>query len=364
MSWRGTSGARAAAIAGNDTVLTPWPTLYFDNRQSTLPSEPPGRTSVISLEAVYRFEPRDAALSKAQQRHVLGVQANVWTEHIRTEERVEWMTLPRAAAVAELGWSPPSRRSWPDFLARLAASLPRYRAFGIHVADSAFAVDGRLVATAGGAALSLSNQAQVGDIRYTTDGHEPANDSALYSATLAVALGREVRAATFVGGAQVSPTWSRRLDRAALTRRSSRELDLCSDGVGLLLEPRDAGGEPAGIVALDIMNPCWIYRGVDLGHGGRLTAAVAPLPFNFEIGADVNKIRVGDARTATGELEVHVDACDAAPVVTMALGAARGPATLPAAALPQLPGRHDLCLRFARPALEPMWALDWVEIGE
>ncbi len=364
MSWRGTSGARAAAIAGYDTVLSPWPTLYFDNRQSTLPSEPPGRTSVISLEAVYRFEMRDAALDAAQQRHVLGVQANVWTEHIRTEERVEWMTLPRAAAVAELGWSPPSRRSWPDFLARLAASLPRYHAFGIHVADSVFAVDGRLKATAAGAEVSLTNQAHVGDIRYTTDGHEPSNGSAVYSAPLALAPGGEVRAATFVGGAQVSATWSRHIDRAALARRSSRELDLCSDGLGLLLEPRDAGGDPAGIVALDIMNPCWIYRAVDLSHGGRLTAAVAALPFNFEIGADVNKIRVGDARTANGELEVRLDACDAAPAATVALGAARGPATLPAVALPQLPGRHDVCLRFARPALEPMWALDWVEIGE
>ena len=64
------------------------PTLYFDNRQSALPTEPPGRLKVVSLEDVYRFEPHDAALSDAQRHHVLGIQANLWTEHIQTEERV------------------------------------------------------------------------------------------------------------------------------------------------------------------------------------------------------------------------------------------------------------------------------------
>ncbi|HEV7714679.1 MAG TPA: beta-N-acetylhexosaminidase, partial [Steroidobacteraceae bacterium] len=97
MSWRGVDGAHAAAIAGNDTVLSPWPTLYFDNRQAALASEPPGRLRVISLEDVYRFEPRDPTLTAAERAHLLGVQANLWTEHIRTEDRLEWMALPRAA---------------------------------------------------------------------------------------------------------------------------------------------------------------------------------------------------------------------------------------------------------------------------
>ena len=364
MSWRGTSGARAAAIAGNDTVLTPWPLLYFDNRQSALPSEPPGRTQVVSLEDIYRFEPRDTALSEAQQRHVLGVQGNLWTEHIRTEQRLEWMALPRAAAVAELGWTRPERRSWPDFLGRLAASVARYRTLGIHAADSVFAIGARRAARPGGTELTLANQAHFGEIRYTTDGRDPGPGSAIYAGPLTVAIGTEVRAATFVGTERVSETWSRRLDQRSLARRSSPELELCSNGVGLLLEPRRADGEPDGIVALDIMNPCWIFRGADLSRGARLTAAVAPLPFNFEIGAEVGKIRTGDARSAAGELEVRLDGCDATPLAVLPLGPAVEPATLPGVTLPPVPGRHDLCLRFARPALEPMWALDWVEIGE
>jgi hexosaminidase len=298
MSWRGVDGAHAAAVAGNDAVLSPWPTLYFDNRQSTRPSEPPGRMRVISLEDVYRFEPRDATLTADQQKHVLGLQANIWTEHIRTEERVELMTLPRAAAVAEVGWTAPERKDWNGFLQRLVPMAGRYRALGIRYDDSALAPDPH---------------------------------------------------------AAQSPR----------ARRNSRELKLCSDGVSLLLEPNAFGAGRRPLFALDIMNPCWIFKDADLSHGAWLTAAVGQLPFNFEIGADVEKIRVGDAKTAEGELEVRVDRCDGPVVSTEPLP------TMPAGklvnklrkvALSPQPGRHDICLRFARPRLDPMWALDWVEI--
>jgi hexosaminidase len=302
MSWHGVSGAHAAAVAGNDAVLAPWPTLYFDNRQSTLPTEPPGRLKVVSLEDVYRFEPHDATLSDAQRHHVLGIQGNLWTEHIQTEERVQWMALPRAAALAEVAWSAASRRRWPDFLERLVPMFARYRAFGLNYADSVLAPP-----------VQMSHNA---------DGFPPA-----------------------------------------AVRRDSHDLELCSDAIGLLLEPAGANHP----LAVDIMNPCWTLRGADLSAGPRIVAAVARLPFNYEIGADAAKIRVGDARTPEGELEIHVDGCDtpARGLLPLAPAAgAEGVTTLPALQLPRLPGRHDLCLRFARPRLDPMWALDWVELGE
>jgi hexosaminidase len=316
MSWHGVVGAHTAAVAGNDTILTPWPTLYFDNRQSTLPTEPPGRMRVVSLEDVYRFEPRDATLSEVQRHHVLGIQANIWTEHIQTEERVQWMALPRAAALAEVAWSAPERRRWPDFLERLGPMVARYRAFGLNYADSALASAAQNSRSAGDA-VSRANPAQ------------------------------------------------------AALRRDSHHLELCSDGIGLLLEPAGRGEHSSGAagtpLAVDIMNPCWIDRGVDLSAGPRVLAAVAPLPFNYEIGADAAKIRVGDARTAEGELEIHVDGCDTPARVLLPLApaaSARGVTTLPAQRLPALAGRHDLCLRFARPRLDPLWAIDWVEVGE
>jgi hexosaminidase len=364
MAWHGTTGAHAAAIAGHDAVLTPWPTFYFDNRQSALPDEPPGRTRVISLEEVYRFDPNDPTLSVAQQQHVLGVQGNLWTEHIRTEQRLEWMALPRAAAIAELGWSRPERRDWSDFLARLAASVPRYKSLGLNAADSAFAVDARIAGTAAGATVTLANQAHFGEIHYTLDGGKPSAASARYTTPLAVALGAEIRAATFAADEQVSHTWQQRIDNRSLARRNSRQLELCTDAVGLLLEPRREGAQPTDTVAIDIMNPCWWYRGVELDHGARLTAAVAPLPFNYELGDELKKIRVGHAQTPFGELEVHIDSCTGAAAALMPLSEMPVPAVLASTVLAPQPGVHDLCLRIARPALEPLWALDWMEIGE
>lgn len=368
MSWHGVSGAHTAALAGNDSILAPWPTLYFDNRQSILPTEPPGRLKVVSLEDVYRFEPRDATLGKHQQHHVLGVQANLWTEHIQSEERVQWMALPRAAALAEVGWSAAQRRSWPDFLERLVPLFARYRAFGLNYADSAFAPLAKISPHGTGFTLVLSNQAQAGaaplsDIRYTLDGREPSAQSPRYEAPLNIPAGTDIRATTFVGPAQASRTWALRLDAQATLRRDSHDLEPCSDGIGLLLEPSGANAP----LAVDIMNPCWMDRGVDLSAGPRIKVAVAPLPFNYEIGADVAKIQVGDAHTPEGELEVHIDGCDTPALATLPLAAAahaKGVTTLPAQQLPRLPGRHDLCLRFARPRLDPLWALDWVEIGE
>ncbi len=375
MSWHGVSGAHSAALAGNDTILAPWPMLYFDNRQSALPTEPPGRLKVVSLEDLYGFEPHDAALSGSQRRHVLGIQANLWTEHIQTEERVQWMALPRAAAVAEVGWSAPQRRRWPDFLERLVPMFARYRALGLNYADSVFAPAAQISRNAGSYTVSLSNQAGAaapGEIRFTLDGSEPSAQSARYGTPLTVPAGAEVRAASFAGAEQVSHTWAKRFDAPAALRRDSHDLELCSDAIGLLLEPGDRG-DAAGAraayapLAVDIMNPCWIDRGVDLSGGPRIIAAVAPLPFNYELGADAAKIRVGDARSAEGELEIHADACDTPALALVPLAPAasgRGVTTLAAQRLPRLPGRHDLCLRFARPRLDPLWAIDWLEVGE
>jgi hexosaminidase len=372
MSWHGASAAHAAAIKGNDAVLAPDPMLYFDHRQSPLATEPPGRLAVISLEDVYRFEPHDPQLTEVQQRHILGLQADLWTEHIKTGRQVEWMALPRAAALAEVGWSP-APRSWPDFLRRLVSMSARYRAFGLDYADSVFGVDPQFARSTGGISVTLSNLPELKDakldtaIHYTLDGKDPSAASASYAAPLSVAPGAEIRAATFMGPEQVSRTWSARVDAHAGVRRTSHQLELCSNGVGLLLEPSGESSGGHAPLAVDIMNPCWIYRDVDFRKGPQFLAAVAALPFNYELGADAAKIRVGDNKTSQGELEVHVDGCDTAPYSVLPLAPAanqKGVTQLPAQKLPPLPGRHDVCLRFARPGLDPLWALDWVEIGD
>jgi len=284
------------------------------------------------------------------------------------------MALPRAAALAEIGWSP-RQRNWPDFLTRLVPMFARYRAFGLNYADSVFGIEPEYASVTGAIRVTLSNLPELtgavpdAGIRYTLNGDAPNLRSMRYSQPLDLPLGTQIRAATFFGAVQASRIFAARLDSHSVARRSSHRLELCGNGIGLLLESSasaSAGSGSGGPIAIDIMNPCWIYRGADLTRGPRFTAAVVPLPFNYEVGADAAKIRVGDARSAAGELEVHIDGCETPPVlVPLASAATRDGATiLPAQPLPALPGRHDICLRFARPRLDPMWALEWAEIGE
>jgi hexosaminidase len=135
-SWRGVAGAIAAAKSGHDAVLSPAPDLYFDNWQGTGPDQPPGRAHLLSLEDVYKFDAAPDHLSEAERAHIIGVQANIWTEHIRTDERVDLMTFPRAAALAEVAWS--GTRDWKGFLARLVPQMARYKELGVTASDTQF----------------------------------------------------------------------------------------------------------------------------------------------------------------------------------------------------------------------------------
>jgi hexosaminidase len=132
MSWRGIEGAVAAAKSGHDTILSPAPMLYFDNRQSEAPNEPPGRGLVVALKDVYGFDPMPPAMPASDQHHVLGVQANLWTEHVRTEDQATRMTYPRAAALAEIAWTPAAGIDFQDFSARLPIERQRFHRLGLH----------------------------------------------------------------------------------------------------------------------------------------------------------------------------------------------------------------------------------------
>jgi hexosaminidase len=141
MSWRGTQGGIDAARLGHDVVMSPSPPMYFDHVQSPRHDEPPGRPDVVSLADVYAYEPLPQELDKAQAQHVLGAQANLWSEYMDTPQRVEHAAFPRVAALAEVLWSAQAQRNWPDFQARLPAQLGRYRALGIVFADNTSAVE-------------------------------------------------------------------------------------------------------------------------------------------------------------------------------------------------------------------------------
>jgi len=366
MSWRGIDGALKAAASGHDAVLAPDPMLYFDNRQATGEDEPPGRIRVLaSLENVYRFDPMPASIAPEARRHVLGLQGNIWTEHIRTEARVGYMAFPRAAAVAEIGWSARDLRDWPDFARRVAASFARYEALGMPYSDGAFAVNATTTDGAGVSRITLSKQAPYGEIRYAVDAGEPTARSPVYTDPVSLARGAVIRAATFAGGERLSRIREVRADGAQ--RRASGELELCGNAIALALEDDAPVNGPRAVFSVDIQNPCWIYRGVDFDRVRSAVAAVGQLPFNFQIGDDVKKIRFATPATREGELEIRLDNCEGALVARIALApAVASPAVtvLPRAATAPVTGRHDACLRFAQPALEPLWVLDSIRFDE
>jgi hypothetical protein len=272
-------------------VLSPAPVLYLDNRP--LDWARPGRGPVISVEDVYRFDPAPAALTNTQRAHILGVQANLWTEHVRTEDRAESMIFPRAAAIAEVGWSPAARIDFQSFSARLPHQLARYESLGVGFARAPEAT-------------------------------------------------------------AVSPG-----------SRTSHGLESCSKQILLSLEDDAPVRGDRAVFLVDIMNPCWIWRGADLSQVGAIAASVGQVPFNFQIGDDVKKIPLRKPQTSSGELEVHVDGCEGEKIATLPLAPAvknYAVTRLPAATIAGHAGAHDLCFIFTQAAIDPLWVVDSVEL--
>jgi len=130
MSWRGTKGGIAASKMGFDVIMTPTTYLYFDYAQSENPdSEPIAFPSKNLLDHVYSYEPFDGVSPEAQS-HILGAQANLWTEYIPTNEQLEYMLLPRAAALSEIQWCKPEDKNWTRFRKSLEDFVKIYEACG------------------------------------------------------------------------------------------------------------------------------------------------------------------------------------------------------------------------------------------
>ena len=130
MSWRGTQGGIAAAREYHHVVMTPGQYLYFDKRGTDSPDEPVSLNLSLPLEKIYGYDPAEG-LSEEEQQYLLGVQANLWTEFVATEKRVEYQLLPRIYALSEIAWSPVARKSWEEFSRqRLPAYLARLDAEG------------------------------------------------------------------------------------------------------------------------------------------------------------------------------------------------------------------------------------------
>ncbi len=120
MSWRGEKGGIEAAKAKHDVIMTPTDFMYFDFGQGDAKTEPLNIGNYLPLEKVYSYNPHSKELSEDEKKYVLGAQANVWTEYIKTPQAVEYMVFPRLLALSEVVWSPLEKKDFRNFTARLA----------------------------------------------------------------------------------------------------------------------------------------------------------------------------------------------------------------------------------------------------
>lgn len=365
MSWRGIDGAIAAAKAGHDTVLSPHPTLYLDNRQSASPDEPTGRGRIVSLKDVYGFDPAPSQLSAEERRHVLGVQANVWTEHMQTDARMQAMAFPRAVALAERGWTPEGGVDWNHFARRLPAEMARLKILGVTADTVPFEPQPALSEGEGGKTrLALSTGLGVGEIRYSLDGRAPTASSPTYAAALDLPSGTTVKARAFLDGQALGRERSWTIEPALLRTRVSGQLKLCTDKVPLTMiddAPRDLAKR--AMMFVDILNPCWIWEGADLSKGAVISVRASQIPFNFQVGKDRDQIPLRPPATPGGELEVRAG-CAGERLAAIPLGdAAKNPGLSTIAGhLPARSGKVDLCLSFTAKSVDPFWAIERVTL--
>lgn len=227
MSWRGETGGLEAARQGHDAIMTPNTYFYLDYYQSKdIANEPFGIGGYLPLERCYSYEPYPAEMTDEEKSHIIGVQANVWTEYISTEDHVFYMLLPRLAALAEVQWCNADRKDWDRFYNAADDFCDIYSTMGYNYAKHVLQVksDLKVDAEKKEAVVTLSAQGDA-PIYYTLDGKTPTSRSKLYTGPITVTESCQVEAVAMNKGVEKdvltidiplhkalgkSVTWSRR----------------------------------------------------------------------------------------------------------------------------------------------------------
>ncbi len=196
MSWRGMGGGIQAAQMGHDVIMTPTTYCYFDYYQSRdTGQEPLAIGGYVPLSLVYSFDPVPETLTEEERTHILGAQANLWTEYVKTPEHVEYMTLPRLAAMCEVQWLQPEKKDYDQFLERLTRLFPLYDKMGYNYATHLFNVDAKLTANFNTNALDVEfSTIDNAPVYYTLDGTEPNKSSLPYKHKFSISEDAELRA--------------------------------------------------------------------------------------------------------------------------------------------------------------------------
>lgn len=189
MSWRGEAGGIEAARQKHNVIMTPNTYLYFDYYQAKdTENEPLAIGGYLPMDRVYSYEPMPAELTPEEQKYITGVQANVWTEYMPTFAQVQYMTLPRMAALCETQWSTPDKKKdYAGFLKRTARLTKIYQLKGWNYATHIFDVNVKIEPNQETGKLDV-NAYTIDDapVYYTLDGTEPTTASLKYENGLSI----------------------------------------------------------------------------------------------------------------------------------------------------------------------------------
>ncbi len=197
MSWRGYEGGIEAAKEKHEVIMTPTSHCYFDYYQSQHPDEPLAIGGFLPLEMVYAFEPVPAELDAAAAKYIIGAQGNVWTEYMKTTDKVMYMTFPRMCALAEKIWTDSKQCDYKDFTKRISSHFERLENMDIKVAKHIFDLKTDFYNENNGVKCKLSTDAGNAKIYYTVDGTEPSTNSTLYQGAIPIAASCTLKAVPF-----------------------------------------------------------------------------------------------------------------------------------------------------------------------
>ena len=214
MSWRGVEGGIKAAKDGHDVIMTPGNYMYFDFYQADPKTQPAAIGGFTPVKQVYSYNPMPAELNETEGKHILGVQANTWTEYMPNADHVEYMVFPRLLALAEVAWTPQELRTWADFKPRMNSHVNLLKKGGVN----AFTLSDDIEITM--AVDTLNRQIKVmfdaekypAEIRYTTDGSMPTTASAMYKDTILVKDSAWIKAAIFRNGVMQGTPSEKKVD--------------------------------------------------------------------------------------------------------------------------------------------------------
>lgn len=312
-TWHGGAGARKALEGGHPLLMAQAPMYYLDNRQENTAAEPVGWTDIITTQMLYRNDPIPAGATPQQAAQVIGVQGQLWTERLRKEAWDTRLLFPRAAAIAEVGWTPAARLDWGDFVQRMSAQTRRYAALGL---------------------------SPIGPL---TPGSDP------------VAPNR--RTSLQLDFCEPDAT-------GLVVERPSADKDTGAD-------VREAG-QPS-LLKMMPRSACWVWHGADLTQARHVTLQVAHLPFTYRLGSADPIARFATPHTRDGEVELHLDRADGPLIASLPLAGFAKDADLHrlTATIPAQASGHDLYVvvtgqpidsRLPLDQRRPYVALDWIAV--